>query len=235
MTRAARWRGGGTPAAWANELAMSKWLRIVAVLLAALVCTGDGFAHPHTWIDLRTRVIMNNQGYVSALELDWLFDDFYTNLIAKEFVKQNRSVFEFLTEMANTTLANIASDDYFTDIRLNGKRLPLGEAKQSELGLRNKRFWLRFEVPLREPVDPHSARLTFAVYDPTYSIEILYAKGASIIFSGPGGGSCFGRIVPPRPSVAAVAHASALDRAQSARDGHGLGELLAETVVVECS
>jgi ABC-type uncharacterized transport system substrate-binding protein len=212
---------------------MWKRLKVVAGLAAALVGAGDALAHPHAWIDLRTRVIMNDQGRLAALELDWLFDDFYTAYIAEEFAEEGRPASEFLPEVASTNLANLAEYDYFTDVRLNGERLPLGEVSGAETGLREKRLWLRFEVPLVEPVDPDSGRLTFAVYDPTYYIEILYLEGEAINFTGPGAEACVGRIVPPNPSFEAIARASALDATESG--GDGLGELFAETVVVECS
>ena len=212
---------------------MSKLLKVVAGLAAALVGAGSALAHPHSWIDLRSRVIMNDEGHVAALELDWLFDDFYTAFVAQEFVKQNRPPSEFLPEVANTYLSNLAEYDYFTAVRLDGERLALGEPAGAESGLRDKRLWLRFEVPLVKPVDPDSGRLTFAVYDPTYYIEIVYLEGESVGFSGPDAEACVGRIVPPNPSFEAIALASALDRTQSG--GDGLGELFAETVVVECS
>jgi ABC-type uncharacterized transport system substrate-binding protein len=211
---------------------MSKWLKVFAGFAVALVGAGNALAHPHAWIDLRTRVIMN-EGRVAALELDWLFDDFYTAFVAEEFVKQDRPPSEFLPEVANTYLNNLAEYGYFTDVRLDGERLPLGEPTGAESGLRDKRLWLRFEVPLVEPVDPNSGRLTVAVYDPTYYIEIVYLEGEFVAFSGPGADACFGRVIPPNPSFEAIALASALDRTQSG--GDGLGELFAETVVVECS
>ena len=135
--------------------------------------------------------------------------------------------------MAETNLANLEEYHYFTDVRLDGRRLPLGRPAGAETGLRGQRLWLRFEVPLAEPVDPGSGRLTFAIYDPTYYIEILYLDGEFVTFTGPGADACFGEIVPPSPSMEAIALAAALDRTQSG--GDGLGELFAETVVVECS
>jgi ABC-type uncharacterized transport system substrate-binding protein len=212
---------------------MWKRLMVVAGLAAALVGAGDARAHPHAWIDLRTRVIMNDEGRLAALELEWLFDDFYTAYIAEEFAEEGRPASEFLPEVASTNLANLAEYDYFTDVRLDGERLPLGEVSGAATGLREKRLWLRFEVPLVEPVDPDSGRLTFAVYDPTYYIEILYLEGEIIGFTGPGAEACVGRIVPPNPSFEAIARASALDATESG--GDELGELFAETVVVECS
>ena len=35
-------------------------------------------AHPHAWIDLRSRVLLNEDGEVHAFEFTWLFDDYYT-------------------------------------------------------------------------------------------------------------------------------------------------------------
>lgn len=212
---------------------MSNWLKVAAGLAGAFVAGGDALAHPHAWIDLRTRVILDEEGRVAALELDWLFDDFYTAFIAQEFAEKGRPISEYLPEVAKTNLVNLAQYDYFTDIRLDGERLPVGEVTRSETGLRDKRLWLRFEVPLVQPVDPASGRLTFAVYDPTYYIEILHLEGEFVGFSGPGADACFGRIIPPNPSLEAIAFASALDVTESG--GDGLGELFAETVVVECS
>jgi ABC-type uncharacterized transport system substrate-binding protein len=135
--------------------------------------------------------------------------------------------------VANTYLTNLAGYHYFTDVRLDGERLALGEPAAAESGLRDRRLWLRFEVPFIEPVDPDSDRLTFAVYDPTYYIEIVYLEGETVGFSGPDTEACVGRIIPPNPSFEAIALASALDVTESG--GDGLGELFAETVVVECS
>jgi ABC-type uncharacterized transport system substrate-binding protein len=216
-----------------NEVAMSKPLTVVAGLAAAWVGAGNALAHPHSWIDLRSRVIMNDEGRVAALELDWLFDDLYTAYVAQEFVKQDRPPSEFLPEVANTYLSNLAEYEYFTDVRLDGKRLAVGKPAGVESGLRDRRLWLRFQVPLVESVDPHNGRLTFAVYDPTYYIEILYVEGETVAFSGANAEACVGRIEPPNPGFEAVARASALDPTQSG--GDRLGELFAETVVVECS
>jgi ABC-type uncharacterized transport system substrate-binding protein len=212
---------------------VSKLLKVAVGLAGVLLGEGNALAHPHAWIDLRTRVIMNDEGRVAALELDWLFDDFYTAFIAEEFVKEGRPASEYLPELANTNLTNLAEHDYFTDVRLDGERLPLGEVTGAETGLRDNRLWLRFEVPLVEPVDPDSGRLTFAVYDPMYYIEILYLEGETVGFSGPHAEACVGRIVSPNPSFEAIARASALDVTESG--GEDLGELFAETVVVECS
>jgi hypothetical protein len=100
-----RRRDAGRPPPRADEVAMSKWLKVLAGLAVAWVRAGNALTHPHSWIDLRSRVIMNDEGRVAALELDWLFDDLYTAYVAQEFVKQDRPPSEFLPEVANTYLS----------------------------------------------------------------------------------------------------------------------------------
>jgi ABC-type uncharacterized transport system substrate-binding protein len=216
-----------------RELRISKRSLLLGWLAGLLLAPDIALAHPHAWIDLRSRLVLDDEGRVRALELDWLFDDFYTAFIADEFVKAGRPSSEFLAGIAAQNLANLAEYNYFTDVRLDGERLPVGEVTQYETGLRDNRLWLRFEVPLAQPVDPRGGRLTFAVYDPTYYIEVLHLEGESIAFIGPGAEKCSADIIPPNPSFESVALASALDRGESA--GDGLGELFAETVVVSCS
>jgi ABC-type uncharacterized transport system substrate-binding protein len=211
---------------------MSKRSLLLGWLAGLLLASDVALAHPHAWIDLRSRVVLDDRGRVRGLELDWLFDDFYTAFIADEFVKAGRPSSEFLVGIAGQNLANLAEYDYFTDVRLDGERLPVGEVTRYETGLRDNRLWLRFEVPLAQPVDPRSGRLTFAVYDPTYYIEVLHLDDKSIAFSGPGAEECSANIIPPNPSFESVALASALDRGETA--GPGLGEVFAETVVVSC-
>ena len=155
-------------------------------------------------------------------------------LIAEDFVQEGRPPSEFLTEVANTNLGQSCRVRLFHRRPTRWGAPPrLGEVTRSETGLRDKRLWLRFEVPLIEPVDPHSGRLTFAVYDPTYYIEILHLEGEPVAFSRAG--------APMRASDASLRPARALRLSRSPprstvtqSAGDGLGELFAETVVVEC-
>jgi ABC-type uncharacterized transport system substrate-binding protein len=212
---------------------MPRRLLPIGLVAGLLLAPGAAFAHPHAWIDLRSRVLLDDEGRVRALELDWLFDEFYTALIAEEFVEADERSPEFLAGIAAQNLANLAEYDYFTDVRLEGERLPVDKVTRYETGLRDERLWLRFEVPLANPVDPRSGKLTFAVYDPGYWIEILHLEGDPITFGGASAGMCSAEIIPPNPSFESVALAAALDRGETA--GNDLGELFAETVVVSCS
>lgn len=205
------------------------------LILAAFIALGvsSAQAHPHAWIDLRSKVLLDETGKVHALQLDWIFDDYYTVAIADEVDVSNQVSDEFWNEIAGKNLANLAAHNYFTVIKADGAPLELGDVSNYEGGLRDGRMWMRFEVPLKEPVDPTSKALSFAIYDPTYYIEIVHLEGDVVTFEGKGGDRCFGDIVQPNPTLDQVSLAASLDQDESG--GDGLGELFAETVTMRCS
>ena len=52
------------------------------VLAVLLMLAGSGSilaeAHPHVWIDLRSTIVLDENGHVIGIEQEWLFDYFYT-------------------------------------------------------------------------------------------------------------------------------------------------------------
>lgn len=205
------------------------------LVLAILVVVGavSAHAHPHAWIDLRSKVLLDDDGKIRALQLDWFFDDYYTVAIADEIDVADQVPDSFWTEVTAKNLANLAEYDYFTVVEADGAPVALGEVSRYEGGLRDSRMWMRFEVPLAEPIDPRSKAVTFSVYDPTYYIEIVHVEGDVVTFDGRGGDRCLAEIVQPNPTLEQVSLAAALDKDESA--GDELGELFAETVVLRCS
>lgn len=85
-----------------------------SLLLLAVLAPLPAAGHPHAWIDVRSRVVLDERGQISALELYWLFDEWYTIYIANEFVEGDAGAAEFLTELGRQNLANLAEYDYFT-------------------------------------------------------------------------------------------------------------------------
>ena len=61
-------------------------------LLAGLSLSGVALpvaAHPHSWIDMVSRLQIDDQQRLTALRLSWLFDEFYSATVfdeAKEMV-----------------------------------------------------------------------------------------------------------------------------------------------------
>ena len=204
------------------------WFLACLVLFAQTIS-----AHPHAWIDLRSNVLLDEDGKVHALELVWLFDDYYTVLVAEELAAGGEPDDDYLNEIAERNLTNLRDYDYFTVVTFDGERQAIDDVTRRETEVHDGRLWMRFVVPLREPLDPRQGELIFSIYDPTYWIEMIHLEGEPIFFSGEGADRCLGKIRQPNPTMEQVSLAAALDQDETA--GDGLGELFAETVVVSCS
>lgn len=190
-------------------------------------------AHPHAWIDLRSQVLLDEQGHVRALRLDWMFDDYYTVAISEDVDSNEQQSDDFWTDLAGRNLSNLEEHGYFTVVKIDGEPVAVGKVEHYKAGLRDHRMWMRFDIPLKEAIDPRAHEVTFAVFDPSYYIEIVHLEDDIIAFDGVGADACAGDIIQPAPTFEQVSLASALDREETAEDG--LGELFAETVVLRCS
>lgn len=206
-------------------------LTATAWLCIAGWCVPAG-AHPHGWIDLQSTVIFDGDGRIAALQLDWLFDEFYSAFVLADIAANGQPRDETLRQMAGQDIENLREYGYFSDVRVDDVRVDTATVEEFDAGLRDDRLWLRFTVPLQQPVDPRSHAVKFAIYDPTYFIAILHVEDAPVVLTGTGAEGCHSRIIQPTPSLDAIGLAAALDRTQTSDDT--LGEVFAEWVRVRC-
>lgn len=197
-----------------------------ALLVAQSIMAPPTHAHPHAWIDLRSTVVLDDKGQAVALEQEWLFDDFYTAVATEVSGSTDWN------GLAAENLRSLRAHDYFTEVTADGKKVPLGTVSKFSSELRNGRLWMRFQVPLEEPVNPSKTEFSYSVFDPSYYIEILHKKGDLVAFAGNASKGCYGQIVAPTPSADMVMLAQALDR--NAKAGDGLGRVFAERVDISC-
>ena len=207
-----------------------------AFLLGALIALlPDGArAHPHAWIDLRTSAIFDDAGLLTGVHVDWLFDDFYSLFILEELGSEGTVGHDALMDLARRNLDNLAEYSYFTFIAIDGAKLDYAPVLDLNSEMRDGRLAMEFTVPLAEPVDPRTDSISYAVYDPTYYIEILHVEeDGAIGFAGAAPQGCQAELEKPNPRVEDVALAAALDQTESG--GDGLGVLFAERVLIRCA
>ncbi len=218
---------------------MLKRLFAIAGLAALLLSPLSVVAHPHVWIDMTTKVLFDQKGHVRGLEVHWLFDPFYSaflDLRVKELEKAgNKNAY---ASFAKNMAGRIKEHGYFTEatadkVRLDFKSFSNTEAGKLTEGKDTERFWVRFQLNLEKPVDPKQKNFTYAVYDPTYYIEILHReKKPAFTMVGIQEGRCWGHLIKPRPDAEAKTLAASLDKTESA--GDTLGRLFAEKVSLQC-
>ena len=190
-------------------------------------------AHPHVWIDLKSQFEFDGDGRITGLQIDWTFDEFYTAYVIADAGGPEAMDQETLTGIGRRNLANLRDYDYFTEFRADGAIQPLSRPETFDMGLQDGKLWLRFSVPLETPLSPADHRISYAVYDPSYYVEILHVEGGYSLPAEGGPEGCRTVLEAPNPTTEALSLAESLDLMDSAPDS--FGELFAERVRLECS
>lgn len=199
-----------------------------------LVSISPAKAHPHAWIDLKTKLIFNDEGKLTGLKVHWLFDDFYSiyTIEVLDPDKDGKINKKQVMELAKTNLQNLSEYNYFTEVKADNDIVKLGKVTEYDSTFADNRLSMTFTVPLVTPVDPKVKNISYAVFDPTYYIEVLHEKESPVTFSDNGPESCRTNLTEPSPTVEMMTLAASLDKTESA--GDTLGKVFAQTVFLQC-
>ena len=204
---------------------------LLALALAAL--PAPLAAHPHGWIDIRTEILVDDAGRIEALRQAWLFDAFYSAFMLDDFAAEGLSREAGLARLLEQDVTALAPHDYFTRVEVDGDARAFDEVRAYANGVAQGRLWFRFELPLAEPVDPSAHDVRYAVYDPTYYIELLHHGETPVRLAEPLVERCAVEVIEPEPPAEIVSFAAMLDRTAEADDG--LGAHFAQWVELRCA
>ena len=205
------------------------------LLLAGLALpAGPAGAHPHAWIDLEVTAVFDGSGHITRLHQTWLMDPFYSVFLLDEMAHNaaGDTREEKLADIARQVIENLTDYHFFTEIHHGEQAIRDVRAENPTLKEINGRLALSFSLHFRQPVDPVRAPLRYAVFDPTYFIEILHAENTVPHLEG-GSERCEIRIRQPRPDPVMVARAMALDYDQTG--DADLGKHFAERAEIRCT
>ena len=209
---------------------LQKYTLIAWALFAPFVSTAE--AHPHMWIDLKSEIIIQDQTMVSAIYQEWLFDDFFSASLIEEASQNPKGHKVGMKAVVAEILDNLGPHDYFTLINVDGEKVSSNSIKSFEVDVRENRVWISFSLPISRDVDITAQALSYSIFDPTFYIEMLHFEGETVSFVGDVPSSCSTKIKQPNPSTEAVllSRSPDLDKVPD----QSIGELFAETVVVNC-
>lgn len=206
------------------------WLTLVL----CLALMGQLQAHPHVWIDLRVNPKFDAEGQLIALQQSWRFDPFYSLLLIEELEKGGpaEELEERIDQLALEVVRNLENFDFFTRLRVEGRRQRFAEVQEFNLMQIGRRIEFSFVLPLAEPVQLEQVSMQYQVYDPSYYIEILHATDQE---PAPEWlpAACQFQVEAPNPSSDLIEKALALDEDEVPEDPL-LGEYFAETVYLKC-
>jgi ABC-type uncharacterized transport system substrate-binding protein len=205
----------------------------LAIALALPALPAPLAAHPHGWIDIQTEVLVDDAGRLEGLRQAWLFDEFYSAFMLDDFAQAGLDREQGLARLLRQDVEALAPHDYFTRVEIDGEPQPFGAARAYANGVAAGRIWFRFELPLAEPVDPSDREVRYAVFDPTYYIELLHHGDAPVRLAAGLAERCAVEVIEPDPPAEIVSLAALLDRSAEADDG--LGAHFAQWVELRCA
>jgi ABC-type uncharacterized transport system substrate-binding protein len=198
---------------------------------ALLLAAGAVQAHPHSWIDVQSKLVFAADGLLVAIEEQWTFDELYTSYVVEEMAGGKTASPAVVRQFAAKVITNLEPYSYFMDVRADGKAIKLGKIREYQSELRGQRLWLKFVAPLATPIDPVHQSTAFSVYDPTYFIDMQHENDAAVsLVSAPA--ACRTTLQRPTPGKDSMARAFAMDK--NAAIDNTLGRQFAQKVVLAC-
>jgi ABC-type uncharacterized transport system substrate-binding protein len=214
-------------------MARSAWR---VLLMFSLLLPGLALAHPHGWIDIRMRLVVNEAGHLEGLHQSWRMDPFYSLVLLEELGRTEGGLDAGLDRLGGEIRGNLAPFDFFTEVRLGEERLGFGDVTEYTAMERGGRVEFIFLLPLEETHDLNERTLQYKVFDPTYYLEVVHeAEGETPLEDAllvGGELNCSKQIIPANPDPERVMQAAMLDVTDEAEPG--LGRHFAETGVVTC-
>ena len=216
-------------------LARARPVWLPALLLLGLL-PGLALAHPHGWIDIRVRLVTDDEGHLEALHQSWRMDPFYSLVLIEELSRTEGGLETGLDQLGGEIRSNLAPFDFFTELKIGDDRLSLGEVTEYTVMERGGRVEFIFLLPLAAAQALNEQTLQYQVFDPSYYLEVVHeAEGNTPredALTIAGELSCTTRIVPANPDPERIMEAAMLDVNDEAEPG--LGRHFAETGVVKC-
>ena len=207
---------------------------IIACSIFLLTPFQPAQAHPHVWTDMTIELLFNDDGMVTGLHQTWLFDEYYTAYAIEgmDVDGDGKPDPEKLNEIMQVNLGHLNEYGYFTEAREKDEVLKLKPITDASTRMLENRLEMSFTTPFEKPVSSKGSNFIYAIFDPTYYVEMLHAETENpVILSGAPAG-CSYKIIPPNPDPSAVAKAAMLYA--SAQGGMGLGSFFAERVRLTC-
>jgi ABC-type uncharacterized transport system substrate-binding protein len=170
--------------------------------LAALACTmlagSPADAHPHVWVSVQAELVFEG-GKVKAIRHHWTFDEGYTSFAIQglDTNGDGRYSREELAELAKVNTDSLAESDYFTVLKVDGKRADFGKPTDEALDHDGKVLTLHFLLPVADPA-PVKRTVILDVYDPTFFVDFAYAEGDRPVTLSGGGNGCAVQVTRPR-------------------------------------
>lgn len=159
---------------------------LASVALAAgtlLAAVGGAAAHPHVFVDARTQVVFDAEGKITAVRQIWRFDDAFSAFASQGLDKNGDGVLSVdeLQPLAKVNVDSLKDYDYFTFLRVEGKRSGFKIPTEYWLQSSDGYLTLFYTLNLMQPVKPDAKGVTLDVFDPGYFVDFQFVEKDPVV------------------------------------------------------
>ena len=144
-------------------------------------------AHPHLWIDVSATVVFDAKRQVTAIDTRWEFDELYSVFATEGMDADGDGRFssQELAGLAAENIKQLKDWHYFAVVESGGKRAGLAPGTEYVMTWGDGRLSLDMTLRLTKPLDPVAKPVRFAFFDPTYYIDLVFARNEPLRLAGP--------------------------------------------------
>ncbi|MGW1443163.1 DUF1007 family protein [Serratia rhizosphaerae] len=207
-------------------------LRGLLVGLAAWYSV-DAAAHPHSFIDMNTTFVVQEQQLV-GLRMVWVMDEMTSADLLYD-AQNAKSDSETWKKLAAQVMANVLGQHYFTDIYRDGKPVKYTNLPpEYRLSRQGHKAVLEFVLPLAHPQPLVGKPFSISTYDPTYFVDMSYQASSAIHLPAEMAQQCRFELFTPTPDASLQAYALSLDKNDSPGEDLQLGQQFAQRITLQC-
>lgn len=165
---------------------MSFRIRLRSLVLGLAAVTASvlpALAHPHVFVDARTQMVFDDKGEIVAIRQIWRFDDAFSAFASQGLDKDGDGILtvEELQPLAKVNVDSLKDYDYFTFLRVDGKRVGFKIPSEYWLQSADGFLTLFYTLNLMQPVKPDAKGITLDVYDPGYFVDFQMVEKDPIV------------------------------------------------------
>ena len=209
-------------------------LRILPALpLLTLVYAAPSFAHPHSFITLKTQII-EKDGQFTGLHMRWVMDEITSADLLYDAGDAKPGT-EIWKKLAAEVMANVIGQHYFTEVWHDGKKVTfLPVPPEYGMAREGHQAVLTFILPLAKPQPLAGQHYSISTFDPTYYVDMSYEAAHDVTLPAALAGQCKLTMTTPTPTADTQAFALSLDKEDAPPEDMELGKQFAQKVELQC-
>lgn len=176
-----------------NDTALRRAAAAATVVAAMAIHPQDAAAHPHVFVDVKSDLVFDAEGRLTAVRHAWRFDEGYSAFASQGLDTDGDGTLsvEELHPLAEINVESMADYDYFTFGVAGDRELAFGKPTEFWIQSDHGMLTLYFTLPLETPAEIRSLPASVEVFDPTYYVSFVFVDDDPVTLADAPAGCAF--------------------------------------------